>query len=95
LANPWLNVVVEQNWNYGEPTMIRMTTTAEQNRDALDSAYIESYAAVMCYLDKIQDLVHDMPAPETGGLDWADVGSMNKVKTDLQEIVRFLSGSDQ
>jgi hypothetical protein len=95
LVSPWLNVGVVENPPYGGPTMVRMRTNAEKNRDDLDAAYVESYAAVMRYLDKIQNLVHDLPAPESDGLNWAHVGDMNKVKTDLQEIARFLSGTDQ
>jgi len=74
--------------------MVR-TRTAEQRRDELDAAYIDAHAFVMHYLDEINARIHDMPAPESDGLNWAHVGSMNKVKDDLREIVEFLSGSGQ
>ena len=71
------------------------TKTKEQIRDELDAAYIDAHALVMHYLDEINARIHDMPAPESDGLNWAHLGSMNKVKDDLREIVEFLSGSGQ
>jgi hypothetical protein len=71
------------------------TRTTEQIRDELDAAYIDAHAFVMHYLDAINARIHDMPAPESDGLNWAHIGSMNKVKDDLREIVEFLSGSGQ
>jgi hypothetical protein len=75
--------------------MVRMITTAEQNRDEIDAAYVEAHGAVMRYVGEIHNLVHDLPAPESDGLNWAHVGDMNKVKSDLQQIVRFMSGNDE
>jgi hypothetical protein len=46
-------------------------------------------------LEKINSLVHDLPAPESKALNWAHVGSMNKVASDLREIIIFLEGQDQ
>src|SRR4051812_48668302 len=94
-AKPWLNVGVVDDLSFGGLTMVRMRTSDEKNRDDLDAAYVESYATVISYLDKIQNLIHDLPAPESENLDWADVGSMNKVKIELQDIVRSLTGRDE
>ena len=74
--------------------MIRIRT-AEQKRDKLDAAYIDAHAFVMHYLDEINARIHDMPAPESDGLNWAHVGDMNTIKNDLREIVEFLSGYGQ
>ena len=74
--------------------MVR-TRTAEQRRDELDAAYIDAHTFVMHYLNEISTRIHDMPAPESDDLNWAHVGSMNKVKDDLREIVGFLSGYPQ
>ena len=75
--------------------MVRMRTTAEQNRDELDAAYVEAHAGVMRCLEEIHARTHDMPAPESDGLNWANVGDMNNVKNELREIVEFLSGYSQ
>lgn len=69
--------------------------TAEQRRDELDAAYVEAHAFVMHYLDEIHGRIHEMPASESDGLDWGHVGSMNKVKSDLRDIVAFLAGHDE
>ena len=75
--------------------MVRMKTTAEQNRENLDAAYIEAHLSVVHYLDDIQARIYDLPAPESDGLRWGHVADMNKIKDDLREIVDFLNGYQQ
>lgn len=70
-------------------------SNAEQNRDEIDAAYVEAHAFVIHYLDEIDGRIHDLPAPESDGLDWGHVGTMNKVKRDLRRIVTFLAGYDE
>ena len=71
--------------------MATTTTTAERNQQALDEAYEDAHAFVIHYLDEIRARIHDLPAPESEGLNWAHVGSMNKIKNDLREVVDFLN----
>ena len=68
---------------------------ADQNRDEINAAYVEAHAFVIHYLDEIDGRIHDLPAPESDGLDWGHVGTMNKVKRDLRAIVTFLAGYDE
>jgi hypothetical protein len=70
-------------------------TTADQNRDEINAAYVEAHAFVIHYLDEIDGRIRDLPAPESDGLDWGHVGTMNKVKRDLRAIVTFLAGYDE
>ena len=74
--------------------MINTNTNAEMNRAELETAYAESHAFVMRYLEAIRDRIHDMPAPQNSGIAWDHVGTMNKIKSDLREIFRFLTGYD-
>jgi hypothetical protein len=67
----------------------------KQNRDDINAAYVEAHAFVIHYLDEIDGRIHDLPAPESDGLDWGHVGTMNKVKRDLRAIVTFLAGYDE
>lgn len=69
--------------------------TAEERRDELDAAYVEAHAFVIHYLDEIHGRIHDLPAPESDGLGWGHVSTMNKVKRDLRHIVTFLAGYDE
>jgi hypothetical protein len=69
--------------------------TAEERRDELDAAYVEAHAFVIHYLNEIHARIHDLPAPASDGLDWGHVGSMNKVKRDLRNVVAFLAGADE
>jgi len=70
-------------------------TNAEQNHNEINAAYVEAHAFVIHYLDEIDGRIHDLPAPESDGLDWGHVGTMNKVKRDLRAIVTFLAGYDE
>jgi hypothetical protein len=74
--------------------MIDANGVAIKKRDDLDAAYIEAHASVMRRLEEINVLAHDLPAPECDALNWSHVGSMNKVASDLREIVAFLAGKD-
>ena len=75
--------------------MPRIRKTAEKKRAELDAAYTDAHAFVLHYLDEIAARIHDMPGPESDGLNWTHVGDMNKIKNDLREIVEFVSGYSQ
>jgi hypothetical protein len=75
--------------------MARTKKSAEQKQAELDAAYADAHAIVLHYLDEIGGRIHDLPAPESDGLNWAHVGDMNKIKNDLREIVEFVSGYSQ
>jgi len=75
--------------------MTEPKTNAEKNRGEIDAAYVEAHAFVIHYLDEIHARIHDLPAPESDGLDWGHVGTMNKVKRDLRTIFAYLAGYDE
>ncbi len=68
---------------------------AKDDHAEMNAAYVEAHAFVVHYLDEIDGRIHDLPAPESDGLDWGHVGTMNKVKRDLRRIVTFLAGYDE
>ena len=75
--------------------MIRIPTTADTNRAELDAAYVRSLVSALGHLNEIHNLIHELPAPDSPGLNWEHLGALNKVKTDLRNIVNFLSGNDE
>ena len=75
--------------------MYQTNAIAKQNRAELDAAYVRSLVSALGHLNEIHNLIHELPAPDSPGLNWEHLGSLNKVKTDLRNIVNFLSGNDE
>lgn len=57
------------------------------------TAMAEAEREAATLLDRIDTAMHDLPAPETDGLNWAHVGTMRAVVAQLQEIETFLLGA--
>jgi len=74
--------------------MIRIPTIADTNRAELDAAYVRSLVSALGHLNEIHRLIHELPAPGNAGLNWEHVGTLNKVKTDLRNVVNYLSGNE-
>jgi len=41
-------------------------------------------------LARIKDLLFDLPAPDSGMIDWGHIGSLNGVNARLSEVVEHL-----
>ena len=61
-----------------------------------EPAYENAHLVARDLLDRIGDLLHDMPAPgvEEHPIDWGQVGNMTHVNELLSQIVAFLEGRD-
>ena len=75
--------------------MIRIPTTADTNRAELDAADVRSLVSALGQLNEIHRLIHELPAPDSAGLNWQHLGTLNKVKTDLRNVVNFLSRNEE
>ena len=66
-----------------------MTTTTKQSAE---SAYVCEHYNADQYIQRIQGLLNDMPAPDDEvAINWAHVGSVQEVNRVLRQIVEFLS----
>ena len=58
------------------------------------SAAFENSVLVACdMLDRIKDLLHSMPAPDSEKIDWSHVGSVTHVNQELANLMRFVESS--
>ena len=57
--------------------------------DNVQIAYAAAYERVQAALMKLNDAIHDLPAPDgDGNLDWGHVGTMNKIAADIEEAAQ-------
>ena len=55
----------------------------------LDEQYQAAYQRATRALKAIDEAVHDMPAPESGGVTWGTLADMQRIMTDLEQITRY------
>ena len=55
----------------------------------LDEQYQAAYRRALSALTVINSDIHDMPAPESEGLDWGSVADMQRIATDLEAITKY------
>ena len=55
----------------------------------LEEQYQAAYQRATRALGDIMIAIHDMPAPESEGLDWGSVADMQRIATDLEAITRY------
>ena len=51
--------------------------------------YLAAYYRAMNAILAIQNAIHDMPAPESDGVNWGSVADMQRIATDLENITRY------
>ena len=57
-------------------------------------AAFENSVLVACdMLERIKDLLHSMPSPDSGKIDWSHVGSMTNLNCELNSVIRFIESS--
>lgn len=57
-----------------------------------EAAYVQAMFDCHATLERIQELLSDMPAPDSGThINWAHVGTVNEVKRQLEAVVEFAS----
>lgn len=58
------------------------------------SAAFENSVLVACdMLERIKDLLHSMPSPDSGKIDWSHVGSVTHLNSQLNTLIRFVEQS--
>ena len=57
----------------------------------LQSAYAAKHSVIMAHLATITEHMNEVPEPETEGLKWADVDDLERIESDLEEIVEYLA----
>ena len=62
-----------------------------------EEAYLQSHQQACDLLVQIEELLHDLPAPEDdeNPINWAHVGTVNEVVRRLTAVVEFLSGTER
>jgi hypothetical protein len=66
--------------------MTKMTTAQEQ--------YIAAHAEAFGHINKIGELLGDMPAPDEH-TNYAQVGDMGHIKTMLRDVIEFMEQNRQ
>ena len=61
-----------------------------------EEIYIQTHRQARDLLAHIEELLHDLPAPDNGEIpiDWAHVGTVSEVVARLTGVVAFLSGKE-
>jgi hypothetical protein len=60
-----------------------------------EAAYENAHIVATNLLDRIRDLLQDLPAPEGEVvINWAHVGSLAEVNNRLSSVVAFLEGTE-
>ncbi len=58
------------------------------------SAAFENSVLVACdMLERINDLLHSMPSPDSGKIDWSHVGSITNLNYELNSLIKFVESS--
>jgi hypothetical protein len=68
-----------------------MTSTQHTQSSAADE-YAARHAEALGLIDRLRDMIEDMPEPESDGINWGHAGSMGHVNEQLREILRFVEG---
>jgi hypothetical protein len=58
------------------------------NAERLPREYLAAYSRVMAALQLIEAKIHDLPAPDSDGLNWANFGDMARIAEQLEEIAK-------
>lgn len=75
----------------GEPPMEMMMKTTKKPNLKAEAAYENAQLVATDLLIRLQELLHDLPAPESDGIDWTHVGTVSHLNHKLSELVEFLT----
>jgi uncharacterized protein YgfB (UPF0149 family) len=53
--------------------------------------YAAKHAAVLSLMAELQQAIEDMPSPDYDKLTWANHGDLERLETDLEEILEYLT----
>ena len=54
----------------------------------LQQSYLSKYNRAMAALKAIEEAIHELPAPDSEGLTWGNVGDMGRIAEQLEEITK-------
>ena len=66
----------------------------EKPKLTAEAAYENAHLVAQDQLERIRELLFDLPAPGDDEHNWAHVGSISHVNSKLSEIVAFLEGTN-
>ena len=55
----------------------------------IEKQYQAAYRRALSALTVIDSDIHDMPAPESDGVNWGSVADMQRIASDLESITRY------
>ena len=55
----------------------------------IDEQYLDAYRRAMKAIKAIDAAIHGLPAPESEGVTWSSVADMQRIMTDLEQIIRY------
>ena len=55
-------------------------------------AYCDAHYDAACLLDRLTDLLSDLPHPDAEGLNWGHVGSLRHAIQQLRDVETHLQG---
>lgn len=58
------------------------------------SEYAIGHAAALSLIAQLQQVIEDMPEPESDGINWGHAGSMSHINGQLRELIAFVGGGD-
>lgn len=67
-----------------------MATNYINGPQQIEDAYESAHNVTQATLARIKDLLFDLPAPDSGMIDWGHIGSLNGVNARLSEVVEHL-----
>jgi hypothetical protein len=62
-----------------------------------EAAYENGHLIARDLLERIGELLIDMPAPDVDGrpINWCDVGSITEVNSRLSAVIAFMTGTEK
>ncbi len=64
--------------------------TANQNKPTAADAYETAHLAAQGLVERLNELLFEMPAPDDEAVHWGHVGDLNHANQKLAELVAFL-----
>ena len=74
-----------------------MTARQKENgkpKQTAEVAYENAHVAAQNQLERIRELLFDLPADDEHPINWGHVGSLGEVNRILAELVAFLDGTN-
>ena len=87
ITTPMTYEMGEHNENQTEKDMT--------NEEKFDDEYAKTGSEILASLKRVQMLITDFPADSSCGANWADLGSLTYVKSQIKDLEMFLTKQDE